>query len=229
MIGSGTISAVHVGAIQRLENAGRGGRRISTAFIKSPMAGPVAVGPLGLAGDIQANRRFHGGPEKAVYGYPIAGYAGWRAEFPEIADRFGPGAMGENLVVTGPDETTMCIGDIVRCGLATLQISQFREPCSTLAAVLGSPRVVRAMARSGRCGWYYRVVESGTVSAGDPHIVIDRPNPDWSVARFAAFAIAKAPPRVDLAAVMALSGLAPALAQQARQLYAVVSGTPAIQ
>ena len=185
MIAAGVISAVHVGSITRLENAGRGGRGLITAFRKTPVTGAVAVGLLGLAGDSQANRRYHGGPEKAVYGYPVSGYVGWRADFPDIADVFGAGAMGENLVVTGQDEDEICIGDVIRCGSSTLQVSQIREPCSTLAAVLGTTRVVRAMVRTARCGWYYRVVESGFISAGDTHHVVDRPNPQWSVARFA--------------------------------------------
>ena len=185
MIAPGVIAAVHVGSITRLENAGRGGRGLMTAFRKLPVAGAIAVGTMGLAGDAQANRRYHGGPEKAVYGYPVSGYAGWRADFPDIADAFGPGAMGENLVITGQDEADICIGDIIRCGSATLQVSQIREPCSTLAAVLGTRRVVRAMVRTARCGWYYRVIESGTIGAGDAHHVIERHNPHWSVDRFA--------------------------------------------
>ena len=141
MSAPGSLLAVHIGRIARLENAGRGGRGLNTAFIKTPVTGAITVHSLGLAGDEQGNLRFHGGAEKAVYGYPVSGYAGWRADFPDMADCFGPGAMGENLVIEGQNETTMCIGDIVRCGTATLQIAQIREPCSTLAAVFGTARV----------------------------------------------------------------------------------------
>ncbi len=91
--------------------------------------------------------------------------------------------MGENLVVAGQDEASLCIGDIIRCGSATLQIAQIREPCSTFAAVLGTTRVVRAMTRSGRCGWYYRVIEAGSIGAGDAHDVIERPNPGLAASR----------------------------------------------
>ncbi|MFZ4690464.1 MAG: MOSC domain-containing protein [Polymorphobacter sp.] len=210
MIASGTISAVHIGKVARLENAGRGGAGLMTAFVKTAVAGPVAVQPLGLAGDVQANLRVHGGPEKAVYGYPLSGYADWRAEFPEIASRFGPGAMGENLVVGGQDEAGICIGDIIRCGTATLQISQIREPCSTFAAVLGTARVVRAMTKSGRCGWYYRVIETGHIAAGDAHHVIERPNPNWTIARFAAFAAGRAGTVEAIRELAVLPGLTPA-------------------
>lgn len=199
----GTLAAVHTGRTARL--AGDPTRR--TAFVKTPVAGPVAIHPLGLAGDEQANTRVHGGPEKAVYAYPLSGYAGWRADLPDLADRFLAGAMGENLVVDGQDETSIHIGDIIRCGTVTLQVAQLREPCATLAAVFGTPRVVKAMTRSGRCGWYCRVLEPGTVTAGDPHAVIERPNPDWPVARFAAIASGKSGTVEALAQAATLRGL----------------------
>lgn len=224
MSAPGSLLAVHIGRIARLENAGRGGRGLNTAFIKTPVTGAITVHSLGLAGDEQGNLRFHGGAEKAVYGYPVSGYAGWRADFPDMADCFGPGAIGENLVIEGQNETTMCIGDIVRCGTATLQIAQIREPCRTLAAVFGTARVVHAMTRSGRCGWYYRVLEPGTVAAGDAHTIIDRPNPNWTVARFAAFAAARSGTVAAIAELTTMPGLTPAWQQKAAAALAAQAG-----
>ena len=209
MIAPGKIIALHTGRSERLPHAGRGGAGLMTAYRKTPVAGPVRVEALGIANDVQVNRRYHGGPEKAVYGYPVSGYAAWRAEFATIADRFIPGAMGENLVVEGQDEASLCIGDIIRCGTATLQIAQIREPCSTFAAVFGTSRVVRAMTQSGRCGWHYRVIEPGHLAAGDAHDVIDRPNPGWPVSRFAAFAAGRAGTVAALRELAALPGLTP--------------------
>ena len=224
MTAPGSLLAVHVGRIARLENAGRGGRGLDTAFIKTPVTGAIAVHSLGLAGDEQGNLRFHGGAEKAVYGYPVSGYAGWRADFPDMAARFGPGAMGENLVVDGQDETSICIGDTIRCGTAILQVAQIREPCSTLAAVLGTTRVVRAMTRSGRCGWYYRVLEPGIIAAGDAHTIIDRPNPGWTIARFATFAAARSGTTAAIAELTTLPGLTPAWQQKAAAALAAQAG-----
>nr|WP_310523697.1 MOSC domain-containing protein [Polymorphobacter sp.] len=201
----GIISAVHIGKVTRLPDIGREGR--STAYVKTPVTTPVAIHALGLEGDQQANKRVHGGLEKAVYGYPASNYAGWRADMPDIADRFIPGAMGENLVITGQDEATIHIGDIIRAGTALLQIAQIREPCSTFSAILGTTRVVRAMTKSGRCGWYYRVLEPGTVSAGDSHAIIERPNPDWPITRFATFAAGKGATIEALEQLTTLPGL----------------------
>ena len=210
MIAPGKIIALHTGRSERLPHAGRGGAGLMTAYRKTPVAGPVRVEALGIANDVQVNRRYHGGPEKAVYGYPVSGYAAWRAEFATIADRFIPGAMGENLVVEGQDEASLCIGDIIRCGTATLQIAQIREPCGTFAAVIGTTRVVKAMIKSGRCGWYYRVLDAGMMAAGDNHDVIDRPNPEWNVARLAAFAAGRSGTIAALTELATLPGLTPA-------------------
>ncbi|GGE00793.1 molybdenum cofactor sulfurase [Polymorphobacter glacialis] len=186
MTAPGIIQAIHVGRTAPLRGNGQ-----LAAFIKTPVTGSVAIHSLGIAGDEQTHRRVHGGPDKAVYAYALSDYVGWRAEFPEIADRFGPGSMGENLVVTGLDETSVHIGDIIRCGTALLQVSQIREPCAILADVMGTAKVVRAMVRSGRCGWYFRVLEPGSVAAGDPHTIIERPNPSWPISRFTPFAAGK--------------------------------------
>ncbi len=214
MIASGSIVSVRVGSATVLRDG------VMTGYRKHPVNGPVAVGKLGLAGDVQVNTSVHGGPEKAVYGYPVSGYAGWQAEFPQLGPQFVPGAMGENLPVLGQDESTLCIGDIIRCGTALLQVAQIREPCSTFSAIHGTARVARAMTRSGRCGWYYRVLEPGVLTAGDAHEVVERWHPDWPVARLATIATGKAGTRETLADLSRLKGLTPAWRKRAADMLA---------
>ena len=202
MIARGNIAQIRIGRPQPLA-----GVRLASAYWRQPVDGPVAVGSLGLDGDQVGNTRVHGGPDKAIYAYPRSGYAAWAAEFPALAAQFVPGAMGENLVVDGLDEQSVHLGDIIRCGTATLQVAQIREPCSTFAAAMGTARVVKAMVKSGRCGWYLRVLETGTISAGDPHDVIERPNPVWPISRFTPIAAGTAGTRDALAELAALPGL----------------------
>ena len=222
MIASGKIAQLRIGRPQPLA-----GVKLPSAYRRQPVAGPVAAGRLGLAGDQVGNTRVHGGPEKAIYAYPLAGYAAWAAEFPDLAERFIPGAMGENLVVDGLDETSLCLGDIVRCGTATLQIAQIREPCATFAAALGTARVVRAMTRSGRCGWYMRVLSAGHIAPGDGHDVIERPNPAWPISRFTPIAAGSAGRVEELAELAALPGLSGYWrAKLARRLAEQQRGTP---
>lgn len=217
MIARGIITQLRIGRPQPVP-----GVALPSAYHRQPVAERVAVSTLGLAGDQVGNTRVHGGPDKAVYAYPISGYAAWATEFPDFASRFGPGAMGENLVVDGLDEASICLGDVIRCGTATLQVAQIREPCSTFAAVLGSKRVVKAMTLSGRCGWYLRVLEEGSIAAGDGHDVIERPHADWPIARFTPIAAGRAGKLEELEQLAAMPTLTPRwrqkLARRAAQL-----------
>ena len=138
--------------------------------------------------------------------------------------------MGENLVIAGCDETGIHIGDRIRVGGALLQVSQPRQPCFKLALALDEPRLPRAMTRHGWCGWYYRVLEPGVIGAGDEHNIVERPNPDWSVARFAAVIAARAMGADVLSELMAIEGLAQQWQAKALRLLAdlrrVGPGTP---
>ncbi len=213
MIASGTIAQVLIGQPELV-----GGSR--TAFCKRPATGAVSVHVLGLVGDAQANRRVHGGLEKAVYAYPVSGYAGWQADLPELAARFAPGSMGENLCIVGQDEGSICIGDVIRAGTATLQVAQIREPCNTLARVLGTPKVVRIMSQSGRSGWYLRVLDEGLLAAGDDHQIIERPNPGWTMLRFSGFARGEKLDADTLAELAVLPGLTAAWQRRAARAFA---------
>lgn len=222
MIASGTIAQLRIGRPQPLAGLDR-----LSAYFRQPVAGPVAVGPLGLEGDQVGNTRVHGGPEKAVYAYPLSGHTLWQAAMPALASQFGPGAMGENLVVDGLDEASVHLGDVIRCGTATLQVAQIREPCSTMATAFGTTKVVREMTRSGRCGWYLRVLEAGQIAPGDAHDVIDRPNPAWPISRFTPIAAGKAGRQEELAELAELPGLSPYWREKlARRLAEQQRGLP---
>ncbi len=199
----GKVISVQVGAIALL-----GPNRVPSGFIKHPVAGPVAVAALGLGGDAQADLRVHGGRDKAVYAYAAAAYDYWREAQPQHAPRLRPGAMGENLTVAGLDEASVCIGDKVRIGTALLQITEPRQPCFKLALAFEDPKLPRAFTRSGRCGWYYRTLEPGMIAAGDGCDTVDRPNPDWPVARLFEIIMARAIGRATLVEMLAIEGLA---------------------
>lgn len=147
---------------------------------KAPVLGPVRLGRTGLAGDGQADLTVHGGPEKAVLGYSAAHYPFWREQLGR--EDVGPGAFGENLVLEGLDESTVCIGDVVRVGDARLQVSQPRQPCWKQARRWGRKDVPLLIQESGRTGWYYRVLAEGTLEAGQPVELLERPFPAFTVA-----------------------------------------------
>jgi len=155
----------------------------ASAINKRPVTGPVQVEPLGLAGDEQADLAVHGGVDKAVHLYPHDHYAWW-GEVLDGPDLLGsPGAFGENVTLEGLTEDQVCIGDRWRFGTAILEASQGRQPCWKLDHRFGGAPVMARMVKSRRCGWYCRVIEPGTVSAGDRLELVERPYAGWTVAR----------------------------------------------
>ena len=197
------IRSVRVGPVAPLGPDG-----VPSGFRKGAAAGRVAVGRLGLAGDAQADLTVHGGPDKAVYVYPEAHYAWWRDALPEHAALFRAGGFGENLTVSGPDEDTTCIGDVLDVGSTRLQVTQFRQPCFKLALYFGDRRLPQAMVRSGRSGWYVRVVREGSVGHGDAVLLTARPNPAWSVRRLAQGFLHRTATPDELAELADMEGLA---------------------
>lgn len=138
-----------------------------SAIRKHPVLGPVRIGRLGLDGDMQVDKRHHGGPEMAVHLYPLAHHAYWREQLGDHALLADPGAFGGNIAVDELDETQVRIGERFRLGSAVLEVSQPRMPCATIERRFERKGMVAAILGSGRCGWYFRVIQEGDAMAGD--------------------------------------------------------------
>jgi MOSC domain-containing protein YiiM len=156
-------------------------RTWTTAFFKTPVAGPVRVTALGLAGDEQADKENHGGPDKAALAYSADHYAWWRQQLalPDMPH----GGFGENLTIAGIDESTVCIGDTWRAGEVVFQVTQPRQPCWKMSRRWQIADLARQVIASGKSGWYLRVLAEGELSAGTPIDLVARPHPTWTVAR----------------------------------------------
>jgi MOSC domain-containing protein YiiM len=144
-----------------------------TAIDKRPVAGPVAVGELGLEGDRQCDERHHGGPEQALYAY-AAEDAAWWAE--ELGRPITPGLFGENLTTGGLDITKALIGERWRVGsTVVVEVRSPRTPCTNFSARMGIPRFHKQFAAAGRLGAYLKVLTQGSIAAGDPIEIVYRP------------------------------------------------------
>jgi MOSC domain-containing protein YiiM len=196
-----------------------------SGFYKAPVTGPVWLGETHLAGDGQADLKNHGGPDKAVLVYAAAHYPAWCAEL-GYTD-MPPGGFGENFTVTGQTEADVCIGDIYQVGEARVQVSQPRLPCWKIARRWQVSDLAARVQETGRTGWYLRVLATGLVAPGDPLVLLERPFPQWSIAR-ANHVIHSRP--ADWAAMQELAAcplLAPALRESlARKAAARVQSDP---
>ena len=157
-----------------------------SAIDKRALTGTVSIRELGLAGDEQGDPRVHGGPDKAIHHYPFDHYPAWRGELGALPLLLAPGAFGENVSTRGLDEGNVCLGDRFRLGTALLEVSQGRQPCWKLNDRFGVPDMARRVQSSGRTGWYYRVLQPGSATAGELLRLEARPHPDWSLRRLGA-------------------------------------------
>ncbi len=166
-------------AVVRTVNVGqprevaRHGRTIRSGIWKSPVAGVVAVRGVNLEGDGQADRRAHGGPDKAVYAYAAEDERWWTEE---LGVEVGPASFGENLTTTGLDLNGVVVGERWQVGGVLLQVTQPRIPCYKLGIRMGDDRFPVRFAAARRHGVYLRIVQEGGLRAGDDIEVLHRPS-----------------------------------------------------
>ena len=148
------------------------GETYSTGIFKQPVSGPVPLRTLNLDGDRQADLAVHGGPFKAVYGYPSEHYDFWRNELPGMNLPWG--MFGENFTTEGLFENDLHIGDRLQVGAAILVVRQPRIPCFKLAVKFQRDDILARFLASGRSGFYFSVEQEGTVEAGDEFEFLSR-------------------------------------------------------
>ncbi|MGY1777977.1 MOSC domain-containing protein [Geodermatophilus sp. SYSU D00804] len=167
---SGRLLAVCVSGSDLLPLPGR--RPDRSGIDKRPRPGRVAVGELGLDGDVQVNRKHHGGEGQAVYAYAQEDADWWAAD---LGRDLPPGRFGENLRTAGLDLTEAVIGERWRVGTALLEVTAPRIPCANFARFWDVPDLVKRFTAHGATGAYLRVLETGDVGTGDEIAVVDRP------------------------------------------------------
>jgi MOSC domain-containing protein YiiM len=157
-----------------------GGREVMTGIGKHCMVGPVELGPLGLAGDEQADLSVHGGLSKAVYAYPGEHYPFWQtvraqARAATWGEALAPGALGENLTLSGLFEDEVWIGDVLRFPRCELAVSEPRLPCFKFNAAMGFNQAADMMTANAWCGFYLAVRQAGVIEVGDTFELIPGP------------------------------------------------------
>jgi MOSC domain-containing protein YiiM len=147
---------------------------------KLPVTGRVAVHPLGLDGDVQVNRKHHGGEGQAVYAYAQEDADHWIAE---LGLELPPGRFGENLRTSGLDLRNAVLGERWQVGTTLLEVTAWRTPCANFARFWGVPDLVKRFAAHGATGAYLRVLEPGDIGPGDDVRIVARPDHGITVER----------------------------------------------
>lgn len=174
----GTVLSVNVGGIRDFDHRGQPAK---SGIWKSPVEGRVAARGVNLAGDDQADRRVHGGPDKAVYAYANED-ARWWGE--HLGRALAPGEFGQNLDVDGIDVTGALVGERWEIGSCALEVSEPRIPCWRLAVRMSDDQFPRRFTEAGRPGTYLRIVQEGDLGVGDEVRVVDRPRHDLTIGDF---------------------------------------------
>ncbi len=197
----GAVLGVFAGPIRALRSAREPGGTVSawrSAILKDPIGDAIFVGPLGLTGDAQKEKKHHGGPTKAVLIYGTGHYqaiwdqrlqpharahaAALRTMSPQFdASVYGLGAFGENLAISGLTEQRVCLGDVWQIGDCRLRITEPRGPCATLTRRWMRPTLVTEVKESAAAGWYNAVEQPGAVAPGDSATLVDRTQDEWTL------------------------------------------------
>jgi MOSC domain-containing protein YiiM len=170
MAAAGKLVSVNVGRPREFDYGGRAAR---SAIWKTPVRGRIEARGVNLAGDEQADREAHGGPDKALYAYAAEDARWWEGE---LGRSLPPGGFGENLTTEGIAVSEALVGERWRVGTTVLEVSEPRVPCWRLGVRMGDPKFPRRFTEALRPGAYLRIVVEGDVGAGDEIAVIERPD-----------------------------------------------------
>lgn len=204
-----TIEAVCTGTARPFNGAE------TSAIVKRPREGCVQVLGEGLAPDEQADRTVHGGPEMALHLYPLDHHDWWRGEIGDHPALDEPGGFGSNIALRGLTEDMVHIGDRFRLGTALIEVSQPRQPCWKIEHRFGHKGMVARIVTTARCGWYFRVIETGEVAAGDSLERVAVGASEWTVARVFRALVAGKATSAELVELAKLEALTPRLRAKA--------------
>jgi MOSC domain-containing protein YiiM len=166
----GKVLSVNVGGVRAFEYGGRPAR---SAIWKSPAVGRIAARGINLVGDDQADRKAHGGPDKALYAYALEDARWWEQE---VGRALAYGEFGENLTTEGIDVNGALVGERWQIGGTVLEVSEPRIPCWRLGARMNDKLFPRRFTEALRPGTYLRIVVEGDVGAGDEIRTVERPD-----------------------------------------------------
>ena len=218
----GHIHALQVGEPIQMAH---GSKEVLTGIVKQKVTGPLLLQGDGLPGDRQADLVNHGGPDKAVCVYFLKHYPYWQ----QWMDKpLGDSAFGENLTIDGGDESSVCIGDVLRIGGDSgplVQVSQPRVPCFKLGLRHGNSHLPAQVLQTGYCGLYLRVLSSGQVEAGQAITFVERDPAQLSISEAMRIMMIDKQDRAGVERLLAIQALAKDWQDMANKRLVKLKGT----
>ncbi|MFJ2426725.1 MOSC domain-containing protein [Pseudomonas sp. NPDC087804] len=202
-MGDVIIDHIFAGGITVLKPEGQ-----STGIYKKKLSSGAFVNLNGVVGDQQADRRVHGGPEKAIHHYAAENYSLLAAEFPSSVESLVAGSLGENISTRGMNEKNVFIGDTYQVGSCLIQVSQPRSPCWKINHRFGEEKMSMFVVQGHLTGWYYRVLREGSFDVGDTMRLLNRETEEYSIDRFWQIQLSHRPELDDLIRLSMTTGLA---------------------
>ncbi len=157
------------------------GKIVETGIFKFPVNQPIFLGAEDVENDAVIDRRYHGGVEKAVYGYSQNHYAYWKELYPNLDWSYG--MLGENLTISNLEETKIFVGNIYKLGEALLEVTKPREPCYKLGIRFGTQEILKQYWNSTKSGIYFKVLQTGNVTVGDELILVNKAENSPTIAK----------------------------------------------
>jgi len=190
-----------------------------SAINKKAVNNSIYLSPLGLTDDTTADKKYHGGLERALHQYPAEHYSFWQQAFSPRSDeqaQFEAPGMGENISTEGMTEENVCIGDQYQWGEAIIEVSQPRLPCFKLNSRWDVADISVQMQTLSRCGWLYRVIKPGMVSHNDALIRIKRPTPAVTIKQVCELFFSEPLNKANLTRLIEIPALSPIWAEVAQ-------------
>lgn len=200
------ILVIKIGKVESLTFAD--GSTYESAIRKQPVPS-VKIHKLGAYGNDVGLKKHHGGVDKALFFMSETSFSALNDLLGEDFSYQGTAIYGENFVVSGFDEDSVCVGDRFKIGSTLLEVSQPRKPCERLSKNTHNPETQKTIYHSGWSGWYVRVIEEGEIAQGDELILQHRPYSSLTIRHLNQLLSGK-PTREELEQALAIEQLAEA-------------------
>jgi MOSC domain-containing protein YiiM len=153
---------------------------VVTGIFKASVDKPIYLGKEDVLDDNVVDRRFHGGVNKAVYGYSFKNYHYFKELYPDLDWKFG--MFGENLTFSDLNEEEITVGSVYELGECILQVTEPRQPCFKLGIRFKSSDIISQFWNTTKSGIYFKVLYTGFVKCNDELLLLKKLNSTPTIA-----------------------------------------------